>query len=156
MTWVLVADAHQARIFAVADAGLPPKLVHTIRATPEGLASDQRGDLPDVAELPKRASSHHGALRSTGKPADEAEHRFARELVHKLERGLAENAFRHLVLVTPPKLLGILREALTRGLADRLRASEHKDYEHLTDRELEERVRPLVHIWPTGTAGGKK
>jgi protein required for attachment to host cells len=151
MTWVLVADARRARIFAVADAGLPPKLLHSIQALPDGSASDKSGDLPEVGGLSKRATAQQGALRSTGRPADGAEHRFARELVRMLERGLTANGFQHLVLVAPPKLLGILREALTRGLTERLRASEHKDYEHLRDRELEERVRPLVHIWPVGT-----
>jgi protein required for attachment to host cells len=92
---------------------------------------------------------HQGALHPSGKPSDEAEHRFAKELVRMLERGLSEGAFQHLVLVAPPKLLGILRENLGRGLAARLRASEAKDYAHLADHELEPRVRELVRIWPS-------
>ena len=49
-------------------------------------------------------------------------------LVQALERGLADNHFRHLVLVAPPRMLGVLRESLSRGLADRLRASLAKDW----------------------------
>jgi protein required for attachment to host cells len=147
-TWVLVADAHQGRILEVDDAGLPAKVHHTIGSR-GGKAHDERGDLPEVADRPKHASTHKGALHSSGAPADEAEHQFAKELVRMLERGLAENAFHHLVLVAPPKLLGILRENLSRGLAAKLRGSEHKDYAHLSDHELELRVRELVQIWPT-------
>lgn len=148
-TWVVVADATHARILDVEDAGLPAKLRHTIRGLSDGKAKDESGDLAEVGDHPKRASTHEGALHQSGNPADEAEHRFAKELVRMLERGLADESFRHLVLVAPPKLLGILRENLTRGLSARLRASEHKDYAHLPDHELEQRVRELVHIWPS-------
>ena len=65
-----------------------------------------------------------------------------------LERGLAENHFRHLVLVAPPRMLGILRESLSRGLADRLRSSLAKDWGHVSDAELPQHARPLVEIWP--------
>lgn len=148
-TWVLVADAHQARILEVDDAGLPAKLHHTIGSRSDGKAHDERGDLTEVADNPKRAVVQQGALHPTGAFKDQAEHHFAKEVVRMLERGLAENAFQHLVLVAPPKLLGILRENLTRGLAARLRASEHKDYAQVPDHEVELRVRDLVRIWPT-------
>jgi protein required for attachment to host cells len=147
-TWVVVVDAHQGRIFSVEDAGLPAKLLHTIRSRSDGSAHDESGDLTEVSDHARRASTHQGALRPGGGSADEAEHRFAKELVRMLERGLDEEAFHHLVLVAPPKLLGILRESLSRGLAGRLRASEHKDYAHLSDHELGQRVRELVRIWP--------
>ncbi len=148
-TWVVVADAHQARIFDVEDAGLPGKLRHTIRSRPDGSAHDESGDLPEVADHQKHASTHQGALQPSGAPSDEAEHRFAKELVRMLERGLADNAFHHLVLIAPPKMLGILRETLGRGLAARLRASEPKDYTRTPDRELEGHLRQLVRIWPS-------
>jgi protein required for attachment to host cells len=69
-------------------------------------------------------------------------------LVQALEHGMAENRFRNLVLVAPPKLLGLLRESLPRGLSERLRASTAKDWAHLADAELAQQVRPLVEIWP--------
>jgi protein required for attachment to host cells len=52
------------------------------------------------------------------------------------------------VLVAPPKLLGLLRDSLSRGLADRLRKSISKDWGHVPDAELPQYVRPLVEIWP--------
>jgi len=42
----------------------------------------------------------------------------------------------------------MLRESLTRGLAERLEASTPKDWSHITDRDLVDHVRPLVQIWP--------
>ncbi len=146
---MVVVDAHQSRILNVEDAGLPAKVRHTIRSRSDGKAHDEAGDLSEVSDRPKHASTHHGALHTSGAPKDEAEHRFAKEVVRMLERGLAEGAFHHLVLVAPPKLLGILRENLTVGLAARVRESAPKDYAHLPDHELEQRVRELVHIWPS-------
>lgn len=148
-TWVLVADAHEARVYDVEDAGLKGTLRHTIRSRSDGAAHDESGDLSEVKDRPKHASTHHGALQESAAPSDEAEHRFSKELVRMLERGLAENAFHHLVLVAPPRMLGILRENLSRGLAARLRASEHKDYTRLPERELEGHLRQLVAIWPS-------
>lgn len=147
-TWVLVANAHQGRILEVDDAGLPAKVHHTIGSR-DGKAHDESGDLPEVADRLQRSPGQKGALHESGDPKDGAEHRFAKELVRMLEAGVAANAFHHLVLVAPPKLLGILRENLSRALAGRLRASEPKDYAHLSDHELELRVRELVHIWPS-------
>lgn len=45
-------------------------------------------------------------------------------------------------------MLGLLRDSLPRGLADRSRKSIAKDWTHLPDAELAEQVRPLVEIWP--------
>jgi protein required for attachment to host cells len=148
-TWVLVADAHRARIFDVEDAGLPPRLRTTIQAGKHGQAVG-----PSGAPLPEAAA--HGAKPRKGEKsaphleskAEQDEKRYAGELVRVLERGLADNHFKHLVLVAEPRLLGMLRESLTRGLAERLEASTPKDWSHITDRDLVDHVRPLVQIWP--------
>jgi len=148
-TWVLVADAHGARIFDVEDAGLVPRLRRSVQAGKHGEAVGPGG-------TPAPEAAAHGAKPRGGeKPAphletrsEQDEWRFAHELVRVLERGLADNHFKNLVLVAPPRLLGVLRETLTRGLAERLRTSTPKDWSHLPDRELVEHVRPLVQIWP--------
>ncbi len=150
-TWVLVADARTARIFDVEDAGLPARLRLTMEAGKDGQAH-----LPGGAPAP--AAAAHGARPSPGEKsaphletkAEQDEWRFAHELARVLELGLAENHFKNVVLVAPPRMLGMLREALPRGVADVLRDSSHKDWGHLPDRELADHVRPLVKIWPQG------
>ena len=132
-TWVLVADARHARVLEVEDAGLPPRLRSTVAApAPEG----------------QHRPPEHGWTNAADPHPGHEEKRLAHALVQTLEHGAAENRFRHLVVVAPPRLLGALRESLPRGLADRLRASLAKDWGHLTDTELAEHVRPLVEIWP--------
>jgi protein required for attachment to host cells len=148
-TWVLVADAQHGRILEVDDAGLPARLRATLHPRTERSAGGPGGVPNEVAgHGTRRHSPEHGWTHGDDNRAEVLERRFAHELVAVLERGLADTHFRHLVLVAPPRMLGILRETLTRGLADRLRASTPKDWSHLNDRELAEQVRPLVEIWP--------
>lgn len=132
-TWVLVADARQARVLEVEDAGMLPRIRTTLNAPPP--------------EAPRRSPEHGWTHGDDPRPEHE-ERRFVRALVQALEQGEAANHFHHLVLVAPPKLLGMLREGLSRGLADRLRASLAKDWAHLPDSELPRHVQPLVEIWP--------
>src|SRR5678815_143258 len=131
-TWVLVADARHARVLEVEDAGMLPRLRTTLNAPPP--------------EAPRRSPEHGWTHGDDPRPEHE-ERRFVHALVQALERGEAENHFRHLVLVAPPKLLGVLRESLSRGLADRLRASLAKDWGRVSDTELTQHARPLVEIW---------
>lgn len=131
-TWVLVADARNARVLEVEDAGLPARLRNTVKAPPSE----------------ERSPPEHGWTHGDDPRAGEDERRFAHALAKTLERGAADNQYHHLVLVAPPGLLGVLRESLPRGLADRLRASTAKDWAHVPDGELPALVRPLVEIWP--------
>lgn len=131
-TWVLVADARQGRVLEVEDAGLEPRLRSTVKAE----ASEER------------VPPQHGWTSGDDPRGDEDERRFANALVKTLERGMADSHFQHLVFVAPPHLLGVLRESLPRGLADKLRASTAKDWSHVPDAELARQVRPLVEIWP--------
>lgn len=150
-TWVLVADAHHARIFDVEDAGLVPRLRTTLHARPDGSAAIEGGRPNEAAgHGAKTGGPEHGWTTGNYTPGEAEEERFAHELVQVLERSLGDNLFHHLVLVAPPKLLGILRGGLTPELAQRLRASTHKDWGHLPDGELAEHVRGLVEIWPRG------
>lgn len=147
-TWVLVADAHHARIFDVEDAGLLPRLRMTLHARPDGSAAIESGRPDDAAgHGAKTGGPEHGWTTGDYTPGEAEEHRFVHELVRVLERGLNDTHFHHLVMVGPPKLLGLLRGGLTSTLAERLRASTHKDWAHLPDRELVEQVRGLVEIW---------
>jgi len=132
-TWVLVADAHRGRVLEVGDAGLLPRLVTTVK--------------PPAPEGQQRSPEHLWRHGDDPRAAHE-EQRSVHALIEALERGSADNQFRHLVLVAPPRMLGVLRESLPRGLTDRLRSSLAKDWGHVSDAELPQQARPLVEIWP--------
>jgi protein required for attachment to host cells len=130
-TWVVVADASAARIFSFTDKNGE----WTLRETVKG---DGSGHPDQTAHSGSKASEHKGALHGHGEqdPKGTQERRFAHTLAHVLERGHASNAFAKLALVAPPKLLGQLRENLSRGLQTASVAEIHKDYTHCGVAEL--------------------
>ena len=70
----------------------------------------------------------------------EAEH-FARQVAKALEDGLNKKSYESLVLVTPPAFLGLLRSVLNERVLKRVSATIEKDYLHLDQTDLRERLR---------------
>jgi protein required for attachment to host cells len=140
-TWVVVADASGARIFAFEEKNEAWRLVEEVKGDGSG-HPDQTGDFG------KKASEHKGALHGHGEqnPKETTERRFAHTLAHMLERGLTNKAFAKLALVAPPKLLGDLRENLSRGLQACLVTEVHKDYVHFNPKELQEHLRAELPV----------
>jgi protein required for attachment to host cells len=131
-TWVVVADAEAARIFSFADKNGEWTLRETIKGDGSGEPAQVSGSL-------SKASEHKGALHGHGQqnPKEDRERRFAHTLAHVLERGHASSAFSRLALVAPPKLLGELRENLSRAVQNTSVAELHKDYGHCAVAELQ-------------------
>jgi protein required for attachment to host cells len=140
-TWVVVADARAARIFSFTDKNGEWTLHETIKG-------DGSGNPDQTAGSVSKASEHKGALHGHGEinPKETQERRFAHTLAHVLERGHASNAFARLALVAPPKLLGALRENLSRGLQAASIAELHKDYTHCGVEELMRLLRSEIPI----------
>lgn len=135
-TWVLVADAKGARIFSFVEKSGQ----WTLHDSVKGDGSDH----PDqTSDFGAKASKHKGALHGHGESTrkETEERRFAHTLAHVLERGHGQQAFGRLVLVAPPKLLGELRENLSRGLQGAIVSEVHKDYSHSGVAELIDRLR---------------
>jgi protein required for attachment to host cells len=140
-TWVVVADAHGARIFGFEEKNGPWTLIEEVKG-------DGSGNPDQSRDFGTKASQHKGALHGHGEqnPKETDERRFAHTLAHMLERGLANSAFAHLALVAPPKLLGDLRENLSRSLQARLVSEVHKDYVHFSPDELTVHLRPELPV----------
>jgi protein required for attachment to host cells len=139
-TWVVVADAHAALVFSFVKKADPWKLV--TRLDEAGVGGDQ------TADFAHKASQHKGALHDHGGSTskDVKERHLARAIAHALERGLVEDAFGSLALVAPPKLLGELRENLSRGLQEKVVTELHKDHMHLSMEEIASTLRPSLPL----------
>ncbi len=141
ISWVVVGDASGARIFKYDMKNEPWKLVETVAG--DGSTKDT-----GTRDFGTKASEHKGALHAHGErkndPKETAERRFAHQLSHVLERGLTEKAFGRLVLVAQARLLGELRENLSRGLLDKVVAEVSKDYVHLAPDELRKQLSDVI------------
>lgn len=108
-TYIVVADAARARIFTRDSLNLAEKesLVHAAGRLHEGdLITDQRGDVQE---------SMSSTSRSSGQENVASQHEnelFAKEVATRLKSARVDNSLEKLILVAPPKFLGLLREKL--------------------------------------------
>lgn len=124
-TLVVVADGSRARFFST-DA-----------------------EMLELVELPELPNKQHSAHRhkSTGAP-DSGHHseegKFASEIAAHLGAEANKKAFRDLVLVAPPHMLGDLRDALPKQVALHVTATVPKDLVGDARNELGKHLRSLL------------
>lgn len=122
-TWIVVADGSGARIFE-----------ESVRLG----ALREREDLAVTSHEDRKASSTHRATVTARvgyarhgagdtDPAAAAEDRFLVELAARIDKAALAGAFRHLVLIAPPKALGALRGALAPATARRIEVCDHHE-----------------------------
>lgn len=138
-TLVAVVDGRRARLFQEARYGGPlsehPEWVdglkpgHANHKGPAGSIHDSHG------------SATHGTAHEGGH--DKSEHDYLLAVVRRIETVITDQAFDHLVLMAPPRALGILRNALSVGLMRRLTCSEPHDRLDEPIATIEVRLREL-------------
>lgn len=108
-TYIVVADAARARIFTRDGMTLTEQesLVHAAGRLHEGdLITDQRGDVQE---------SMSSTSRSSGQEDVASQHEnelFAKEVASHLYSARVDNRLEKLIVVAPPKFLGLLRDKL--------------------------------------------
>lgn len=125
-TWVVVADASRARIFAQqkkhGELAEVDDMVHPgARLVDSELTTDRRG-----AGHGAFGQGSHAMDARTDAHRHEAE-AFAREVNARLQAGRARGDFDRLVLMAPPAFLGELRAQLDESLRKEVVAELHKD-----------------------------
>lgn len=136
--WVIVCDGRKALILENIGDGLFPNL-HTREVKEHAVppTHDQGTDAPG------RAFASVGSARSAVEQTDwhlQAEQEFLRGLAGELDRAVTANETKHIVLVAPPRALGVLRHASTAHLRNAIRAEVAHDYVKLPVGEIEKRL----------------
>ncbi len=138
-TWILVADAARARLFA---SGVIDGALNELEdiVNPEGRRTD-----PDASrDRPPRVMESMGhmshAIAPHTSPEEKVADRFARELNELLERGRVEHRYERLILVAPPRFLGALQGALGKHVRDCVVAHVDKDLTTLPAMEIQSRL----------------
>ena len=141
--WVVVADGARARVFEANQAGrnLRPALGYE-------LLGDRRPGRDIVTDRPGRTRDRaaHGrhAMEPPTDPHEGREIALARELAHLLDEERRRQSYDELAIVAEPRMLGRIREFLTRETRRMLRAEVARDLSRLEMRELEERIPQLI------------
>lgn len=150
-TWILVADGARARLFELAAKSAQLTELDCF-VNPQGrmhdhdLTTDRRPLVDEGATTVRHAMEPHTSLR------DKTAERFARLLGEALERGRTEGRYEHVVLVAPPRFLGVLRDGLGEGVSGHVAAEIHRDLTALPAREVRARLPDrLFRAKPTRT-----
>ena len=136
--WVVVCDGAKALIFrnagSAAQISLEPVDVLSQPAPPtRDLGSDRPG----------RARPPGGSAKSALEEADlhdEAETAFLAGLAERLAKATRDQAVRSMVLVAPPRALGVLRKKVTPAVRALLSAEIAKDFAGLSAAEIQRRL----------------
>lgn len=135
ITWVLIADGGQARVFE--NAG-PGKGLTPVPGMAFSIPNLQAQDI--MADKSGRSFSSVGHGRSAMEPqTDPVAYReagFAKSVAEVLDAKRTEGAFHRLVITAAPAALGHLRHALSPAVRKCLVAELHKDLTNVRPSEL--------------------
>jgi protein required for attachment to host cells len=136
-TWVMVANASQARFFSSTGPKRGLQLIKELahpesREKTSNLVSDRSGS---------RSGTGHGAFIQATDPKHHEAELFAQELTRELEYGLETKAYDRLILVASAPFVGLVNNHLPGQVRSRLSESIGKDYTRLPERDLTEQLR---------------
>ncbi len=138
-TYIVVADSHSARIFVRVNKQSSLELVHH-------LAADL--DLKEHKK-PGKTYSQGGTLRHGVEPHTDPkeveQQHFASEVVDFIDNALKQNEFENLILIAPPKMLGVLNNNLSDQLSKRVVQKIDKNITEMTTNELEEYLKLVIN-----------
>jgi protein required for attachment to host cells len=144
-TWILLADGARARLLRNEgpNRGFDPvpggEFEGERRPTRE-IVSDRQGN-----EATPGGPGRH-TLAESSDAHDFAEERFVKRLAEVLNESLNRNEYDRLVIVAPPKALGVLRDNLSKTVEDRVAGEINKDLVAADDRELENQIGSVLAV----------
>jgi len=133
--WVVVCDGAKALILENAgDAvslSLKTKEVHE-QADPK--TSEQGSDAPGRSV--NSVDGRRSAMEQTDWH-DQAEQRFLTDLSKRLDAAVTGGETKSMILIAPPRALGVLRQSYSAGLRNAVRSEIDKDYVKMSVHEIE-------------------
>lgn len=144
ITWILVANASLARLYAHLGPNKGLQLVKEI-AHPESrmknadLTSDRAGQM-------QASGSGHGAREQQTPPKINAARSFAQRLAKELYLGRSRNLFGRAILVAPPGFMGMLNATLDRPTAQMVTDRLEKDYTKTPEPTLCGRLESCLYV----------
>lgn len=136
--WVVVCDGAKALVLQnTGDAKFP-----TLK-TVEVFEQEDRPTREIGADKPGRTNASTGTIRSAVGQTDwhdQAERAFLTQLAHHLDTAVGAGKTKSLVLVAPPRALGMIRPAYSHALKGAIRAELDKDLVKMPVHEIEKRL----------------
>jgi protein required for attachment to host cells len=146
-TWIVVAHEAGARFFENLGRGTGLELVEEIEH-PDGRARDRdmASDRPGRSFRKNSGDPSRASMSQSEGPHDRAVADFARALANRLKDARVQNQYKRLVLVAPPRFLGLLRSSLDGPTAQLVMVSLDKDLAASKTNELVDRLSKLITL----------
>ncbi|HVY58941.1 MAG TPA: host attachment protein [Xanthobacteraceae bacterium] len=136
--WVVVCDGAKALVLENAGDEMFPNLKTKEVYEQEDAKTSEQG-----ADSPGRAFSSVGEMRSAVGQTDwhdQSERAFLEKLAGHLDSEITAGRTKGLILIAPPRALGMIRQAYTNTLRGALRAEIDKDLVKLPVHEIEKHL----------------
>jgi protein required for attachment to host cells len=142
ITWIMVANASQAKLFANhgPKKGLQfiKELVHPeSREKTSNLVSDRSGS---------HTGTGHGAFVQATDPKHHEAERFAQEVSRELDDGRINNAYDRLILVASAPFVGLVNSRLPDPVRSKISEIIDKDYTRLPVKDLAGHLESYVYL----------
>lgn len=134
ITWILVANASQAKLYA--NNG-PKKGLELLKELLHPESREKAANL--VSDRPGHNQGHgngHGSYIPATDPKEHEADKFALELARELDEGRTSNAYDRLIITASAPFLGLLNGRLSSQVKGKLAESIEKDYTRLPVKEL--------------------
>jgi len=136
--WVVVCDGAKALILQNHGDAISPNLkTREVHQQADPKTSEQGTDAPG------RSINSIGSRRSAMEQTDwhdQAEHQFLTDLARRLDAAVAAGETKSLIVVAPPRALGVLRQSYSAPVRNALRVEIDKDYVRMPVHEIEKRL----------------
>lgn len=146
-TWILVAHDAGARLFENLGPGKGLDPIETMEH-PEGRERDRSlvSDRPGRSFRKNSSDPRRAAMSSNEGPREHVVSTFAKSLADMLRQARTQHRFERLVLVAPPKFLGLLRSSLDGPTSQMVVGSMDKDLANVKDSELVEHLGEVIAV----------
>jgi protein required for attachment to host cells len=136
--WVVVCDGAKALILENIGDGMFPNLkTREVHEQVDSKTHEQGTDAPGRSI--NSIDSRRSAMEQTDWH-DQAEQRFLADLAKRLDAAVTAGKTKSLIVVAPPRALGLLRQAYPNGLRNAVRAEIDKDYVRMPVHEIEKQL----------------
>jgi protein required for attachment to host cells len=143
-TWILVANASKARLYA--NLG-PKKGLQLLKEVEHPESRQKNAELvTDGAGHMQGSGNGHGARQPASEPKQNEARSFAQELARELNHGRTTNQFGRAILVAPPAFMGLLNGHLDGPTAQIVTDRFEKDYTKASEKELATHLESCIYL----------
>ncbi|CAG9184752.1 host attachment protein [Cupriavidus pampae] len=145
-TWVLIADEAIARIIAYGKS----RTLEPVEEITDPDAHAEGAEMRRDAYGRRAAGGGQGSTQAgaTASAANDQMHQhaevFAKRVADVLGQAQQQSRMDALIIVAPPRFLGLLRKALPKNAANIVQTELDKDFVHFTNDDIHERLREYL------------